>query len=157
MHGSLCVCVCLCMYVCITHIYYTSVCTSSFGNLNDYTVDWICWHKEENSICPSSHSCVSTEFKVMTMWWIFPHTQPYIPPPHTHTHSLLQLHQMCDETHSWINEKDQALSTEDCGRDLSSVQALQRRHQVKRNGREGCVWEGGRECRKWEGSENEAD
>lgn len=37
---------------------------------------------------------------------------------------------MCDETHSWINEKDQALSTEDCGRDLSSVQALQRRHQV---------------------------
>ena len=37
---------------------------------------------------------------------------------------------MCDETHSWINEKDQALSTEDFGRDLASVQALQRRHQV---------------------------
>ena len=34
---------------------------------------------------------------------------------------------MCDETHSWINKKDQALLTEDCGRDLSSVQAQQRR------------------------------
>ena len=46
---------------------------------------------------------------------------------------------MCDETHSWINEKDQALSTEDCGRDLSSVQALQRRHQVgRRYGRKGA-------------------
>ena len=45
-------------------------------------------------------------------------------------HSMLQFQQMCDETHAWINEKDQALSTEDCGRDLPSVQALQRRHQV---------------------------
>ena len=46
--------------------------------------------------------------------------------------SLLEFQQLCDETHSWINEKDQALSSEDCGRDLSSVQALQRRHQVQK-------------------------
>ena len=44
--------------------------------------------------------------------------------------SVLGFHDLCDETQSWINEKDQTLSTEDCGRDLSSVQALQRRHQV---------------------------
>ena len=44
--------------------------------------------------------------------------------------SVLGFQELCDETHSWINEKDQALSTEDCGRDLSSVQVLQRRHQV---------------------------
>ena len=50
--------------------------------------------------------------------------------PHLLPHSLLQFQGMCDETHSWINEKDQALSTEDFGRDLASVQALQRRHQV---------------------------
>ena len=37
---------------------------------------------------------------------------------------------MCDETKGWLNEKDQALSTDDCGKDLASVQALQRRHQV---------------------------
>ena len=45
--------------------------------------------------------------------------------------SMLQFQQLCDETHAWINEKDQALSTEDCGKDLASVQALQRRHQVE--------------------------
>jgi spectrin beta len=44
--------------------------------------------------------------------------------------TLQDFHQMCDETKSWINEKDQALSTDDCGRDLPSVQALQRRHQA---------------------------
>ena len=44
--------------------------------------------------------------------------------------SLLQFQQLCDETLSWINEKDQTLSTEDCGRDLPSVQALQRKHMV---------------------------
>lgn len=46
--------------------------------------------------------------------------------------SVQDFHQMCDETRSWIGEKDQALSTDDCGRDLASVQALQRRHQVGR-------------------------
>ena len=45
--------------------------------------------------------------------------------------SVQDFHQMCDETRSWIGEKDQALSTDDCGRDLTSVQALQRRHQVR--------------------------
>ena len=45
-------------------------------------------------------------------------------------HSLLQFQQLCDETLSWINEKDQTLSTEDCGRDLPSVQTLQRKHMV---------------------------
>ena len=44
--------------------------------------------------------------------------------------SMLQFQQLCDETLSWINEKDQTLSTEDCGRDLPSVQALQRKHMV---------------------------
>ena len=43
---------------------------------------------------------------------------------------MLQFQQLCDETLSWINEKDQTLSTEDCGRDLPSVQALQRKHMV---------------------------
>jgi len=33
-----------------------------------------------------------------------------------------------DETKAWINEKDTALSTDDYGRDLAGVQALQRRH-----------------------------
>ena len=51
--------------------------------------------------------------------------------------SVQDFHQMCDETRSWIGEKDQALSTDDCGRDLASVQALQRRHQVKAYGRMG--------------------
>ena len=43
---------------------------------------------------------------------------------------MLEFVELCDETRSWIVEKDQALSTEDCCRDLSSVQALQRTHQV---------------------------
>ena len=45
-------------------------------------------------------------------------------------YSMLQFQQLCDETYSWINEKDQTLSNEDCGRDLPSVQALQRKHVV---------------------------
>lgn len=48
-------------------------------------------------------------------------------------YSLLQFQQLCDETYSWINEKDQTLSTEDCGRDLPSVQALQRKHVVNKD------------------------
>ena len=47
-------------------------------------------------------------------------------------YSMLQFQQLCDETYSWINEKDQTLSNEDCGRDLPSVQALQRKHVVSR-------------------------
>lgn len=43
---------------------------------------------------------------------------------------MQEFHQSCDETIGWINEKDQALSSEDCGRDLAAVQVLQRRHQV---------------------------
>lgn len=35
-----------------------------------------------------------------------------------------------DETKAWINEKDTALSTDDYGRDLASVQALQRKHEA---------------------------
>lgn len=34
-----------------------------------------------------------------------------------------------DETKSWINEKDTVLSSDDFGRDLASVQALQRKHE----------------------------
>ena len=55
----------------------------------------------------------------------------FIPPISWYLSSVLGFQDLCDETHSWINEKDQALSTEDCGRDLSTVQALQRRHQVR--------------------------
>ena len=38
---------------------------------------------------------------------------------------------MCDETKAWINEKDIAFSSEDCGKDLASVQLLQRKQQVR--------------------------
>ena len=34
-----------------------------------------------------------------------------------------------DETKSWMNEKDMALLSDDYGRDLASVQALQRKHE----------------------------
>ena len=34
-----------------------------------------------------------------------------------------------DETKSWINEKGMVLSTDDFGRDLAGVQALQRKHE----------------------------
>lgn len=34
-----------------------------------------------------------------------------------------------DETKDWIQEKDEALNSEDYGRDLRSVQALQRKHE----------------------------
>ena len=34
-----------------------------------------------------------------------------------------------DETKSWMNEKDTALLSDDYGRDLASVQALQRKHE----------------------------
>ncbi len=34
-----------------------------------------------------------------------------------------------DETISWIQEKDTVLSSDDFGRDLASVQTLQRKHE----------------------------
>lgn len=34
-----------------------------------------------------------------------------------------------DETIAWIMEKDAILSSDDFGRDLASVQALQRKHE----------------------------
>lgn len=41
----------------------------------------------------------------------------------------------CDEMKSWMQEKDAVLSVGDMGRDLETVRALQRRHQVyKGNG-----------------------
>ena len=35
-----------------------------------------------------------------------------------------------EDTKIWIDEKDAALSSEDYGKDLASVQALQRKHEV---------------------------
>eukprot|EP00118_Oscarella_pearsei_P018140 m.184464 g.184464 ORF g.184464 m.184464 type:complete len:3710 (+) comp39319_c1_seq2:34-11163(+) len=43
--------------------------------------------------------------------------------------SVQQFQQTCDEVKAWINEKDASLTVEDTGKDLVSVQALQRRHQ----------------------------
>lgn len=36
---------------------------------------------------------------------------------------------MCDELKGWIGEKANAINLDDVGKDLKSVQALQRRHQ----------------------------
>lgn len=41
---------------------------------------------------------------------------------------LFHVHRDADETISWIQEKDVVLSTDDYGRDLASVQTLQRKH-----------------------------
>lgn len=38
-------------------------------------------------------------------------------------------HRTCDEATEWMEEKITKLDTEDLGRDLQSVQALQRRHE----------------------------
>lgn len=43
--------------------------------------------------------------------------------------SVLALNRDADETKSWISEKDVALSSDDYGRDLVGVQALQRKHE----------------------------
>jgi len=43
--------------------------------------------------------------------------------------ALYVFHRDADETKGWINEKDVALSSDDYGRDLASVQALQRKHE----------------------------
>ena len=42
----------------------------------------------------------------------------------------------CEEMKSWIQEKDAILSDGDVGRDLETVRALQRRHQVSQQKRE---------------------
>jgi len=45
-------------------------------------------------------------------------------------YSVQDFWRTCDETKAWINEKDIAFSSEDCGKDLASVQLLQRKQQV---------------------------
>jgi spectrin alpha len=44
-------------------------------------------------------------------------------------HQVQRFVRAADETKSWINEKDTALLSDDYGRDLASVQALQRKHE----------------------------
>lgn len=44
-------------------------------------------------------------------------------------HEIQRFNRDADETISWIQEKDAVLSSEDFGRDLASVQALQRKHE----------------------------
>ena len=45
------------------------------------------------------------------------------------SHEIQKFNRDADETKAWISEKDTALSTDDYGRDLASVQALQRKHE----------------------------
>lgn len=49
---------------------------------------------------------------------------------HLYTKWLCGFFRDADDTKAWISEKDTALSTSDYGRDLASVQALQRKHEV---------------------------
>ncbi|XP_032521109.1 spectrin alpha chain isoform X1 [Danaus plexippus] len=44
-------------------------------------------------------------------------------------HEVQRFHRDVDETKDWIAEKEAALSTDDLGRDLRSVQTLQRKHE----------------------------
>ncbi|XP_048876599.1 spectrin alpha chain, non-erythrocytic 1-like isoform X2 [Brienomyrus brachyistius] len=44
-------------------------------------------------------------------------------------HEVQRFHRDADETKEWIEEKDQALNTDNYGHDLASVQALQRKHE----------------------------
>jgi spectrin alpha len=44
-------------------------------------------------------------------------------------HEVQRYHHEVDETRDWIQEKDEALSIDDLGKDLRSVQALQRKHE----------------------------
>ena len=44
-------------------------------------------------------------------------------------YGIVMLCRDADETKAWISEKDTALSSDDYGRDLASVQALQRKHE----------------------------
>ena len=43
--------------------------------------------------------------------------------------SVELFHRTCDETKDWMEEKINKLETEELGRDLRTVQALQRKHQ----------------------------
>ncbi|KAL1139006.1 hypothetical protein AAG570_009067 [Ranatra chinensis] len=44
-------------------------------------------------------------------------------------HEVQRFHRDVDETKEWIQEKDEALNNDDLGKDLRSVQALQRKHE----------------------------
>ncbi|KAF4520896.1 hypothetical protein B566_EDAN010311 [Ephemera danica] len=44
-------------------------------------------------------------------------------------HEVQRFHRDVDETKDWITEKDEALNNDDLGKDLRSVQALQRKHE----------------------------
>lgn len=44
-------------------------------------------------------------------------------------HEVQRFHRDVDEAKDWISEKNEALNSEDFGRDLRSVQALQRKHE----------------------------
>jgi len=44
-------------------------------------------------------------------------------------HEVQRFHRDVDETKDWIQEKDEALNDDDLGKDLRSVQALQRKHE----------------------------
>ncbi|XP_070403873.1 spectrin alpha chain, non-erythrocytic 1-like [Nothobranchius furzeri] len=44
-------------------------------------------------------------------------------------HEVQRFHRDADETKEWIEEKNQALNTDNYGHDLASVQALQREHE----------------------------
>ena len=45
-------------------------------------------------------------------------------------HEIQRFNRDADETIAWINEKDALISSDDCGKDLASVQTLQRKHEV---------------------------
>lgn len=42
---------------------------------------------------------------------------------------MQRFHRDVDETKDWIQEKEEALNNDDLGKDLRSVQALQRKHE----------------------------
>ena len=44
-------------------------------------------------------------------------------------HEIQRFNRDADETIAWIAEKDQVLSSDDYGKDLASVQTLQRKHE----------------------------
>ena len=44
-------------------------------------------------------------------------------------HEIQRFNRDADETIAWINEKDALISSDDCGKDLASVQTLQRKHE----------------------------
>ena len=46
----------------------------------------------------------------------------------TGAHQIQHFNRDADETVSWISEKDLVMSSDDHGRDLATVQALQRKH-----------------------------